>query len=368
MDMNPVEWSQAKNLLVKLSQVLSPLTVQTISSSMFLHRRFFIPPSEVQEGTFLNKHPVRLLTAALHKVQKEMEALMGETPIEIVQKEQPGKATEIKPQEKEVQLNTLPVENLGEEGQKTNSPAPRSEQIFTHSKQQPEGTVREESKKVLPLVAQVKILIHQVQDAIVSLSTSAFIQDPQEAPLREELKKLKPHLDRIIESIAEAQEKEAISRFPLRPSVPTTSREEFVKNLSPSIEPLDLPILQRKKAIEGTSPKQEIQQEQQEKTSPEKKSAVSQETLPGQGEKTGRIPKQNVKRGEEGGQEKTFESTLTPFLITRPHEGEKGEKPSPRQIVLPGAPFVSDTRRLTPPRKKKRKGFWFKDKEERNNS
>src|SRR5690554_6472885 len=76
MNLNPIEWAQAQNLLLKLVQVLSPLTVRPIAPSFFLSRRFFAPPM-APSADFFQHHPVKLLSA-LHEVRKEVEEWIAE--------------------------------------------------------------------------------------------------------------------------------------------------------------------------------------------------------------------------------------------------------------------------------------------------
>lgn len=325
--MNSVEWSHAQDLLVKLVQILSPLTVRAVPSSLFLHRRFFIPPSVMQEDSFLNKHPIRLLKT-LHAVQKQVDEWIEESlPPKSVQREEPqvdSPWTKALPREEQAVFPLPDLQDVQKEPLKTE---PLSQPPKEKEKEMP-------MKEPPPLKAQVKILIHQVQDAIVTLSTSAFIQDPQEAPLREALKKLKPNLDRIIETIAETQENESpqpLSSF--RRSIPTASREEFVKKWSPSLQILEKPIL----PLLPKREKQEFREKRNEETS-----------------------KRGVKK------EIFFEESVAASVSTAtgPYEGEREESPPFKPTVLPAAPFTPETRQVVSSRKKKRKGFWFKEKED----
>lgn len=279
MNLTPVEWSKAQGLLIKLVQTLAPLTDGSIPSS-FLNRRFFIPPAN--EGSLsVFKHPVRLLTT-LHSVQKQVAELIGESPS----------------QEKALSS--------------TNPPQAKSEQ-------------KEAQRPFTPLAKQAKNLIDQVQEAIAKLTSSSYVKDPGEAPLRDTLRRLKPHLDRIIEALAQEgmdfnQER---SPSPFRFSLPRSSREELVRKQihSPMTEPL--PKRDEEKRTEPLSrPREEKLQ----------------------------------KRGEG-----TANSSNTPAESTSLSRA----KPQQERGSLPAAPFVPNIKNLIPLRKKnKRKGFWFRNKKE----
>lgn len=178
MNMNPIDCSKAQALLTKLVQMLSPLTVKEVSPSFLLNKRFFIPPQEWKHQT---QRSVKLLNC-LHAVQREVN--------EWVQEE-------------------------GGSAQK------QTKQLKLH----PFHRKREE---ISPSIAkQAKVLVNQVHEAICEMSSSANFKAPQEAPLREALRKLKPQLDRIIELLA------------LSPS-----RRSY-ENRGPFIAPYLAPLLQR---------------------------------------------------------------------------------------------------------------------------
>lgn len=367
MNLNPVEWSQAQDLLVKLVQVLTPLTLRTVPASFFLNRRFFIPPSVLQEdfqATSL-KHPVRLLTT-LHSVQKEVERWIGEV------------STEEPPAENQVR------------------PLPRNE-----LKRIEKEAVRSAPKEAPPLSTQAKKLIVQVQDAISKLATSTNIQDPKETPLRETLRKLKPNLDRIIEAVQNDKEKipDLERADAIRPMVPRSSREELIRKLSsvPIAEPRHEELPEHRPIPTAQS----LRQKQVSEIAKDFKKDLEKERVdepvihaapfPAVRPKNGPIfrfgPTLPQKEAEEiqtatpiqhkGGVKKSStESKPVPLVIPteHPQQGHKVEtKVTPRPVEitsLPGAPFVAETKRLiVSPKKKKRKGFWFKGEEEdRNNS
>ena len=158
MNLNPIEWAQAQDLLVKLVHVLTPLTEKTVPASFFLSRRFVIPASLMQDDFSSGplRHPVRVLPT-LYSVQQQVEQWIAEAPQE----------AEARPA----------------------APVPNEEK-------------RTPPKEAPPISKQAQRLIDQVHDAIVILSTSTNMQDPQEAILRRVLAKLKPSLDRIVDSMA----------------------------------------------------------------------------------------------------------------------------------------------------------------------
>src|SRR3990167_7840762 len=81
MNLNSVDWSHAQSLLIKLVQVLSPLTVHEIPASVFLNRRFVIPSFYSHENFFPKRCPVKLLST-LHAVQKEVEEWVSDPKVE----------------------------------------------------------------------------------------------------------------------------------------------------------------------------------------------------------------------------------------------------------------------------------------------
>lgn len=357
MNLNPVEWSQAQDLLIKLVQVLTPLTERIVPASFFLSRRFVIPSGLMQDDcpSVPLRHPVRILSA-LHTVQQEVEKWIGKAPQEI--EERKG---EVRP------------------------PVSRNPNV---------------PKETPPLSKQAQKLIHEVQKAIGELANSTYIQDPKEAPLREALKKLKPNLDRIIDSMAHEKEPEQAPTAPFRQSIPRTPRdfifakshtfaEVFPKEASarpatvsqpgaaPAKDPVDPPIARlvqkgvekEGRGVEPASPKSIPMPSKAAPVPISKDEAVSP------------APKKKgeVKEGRERPKENSIETKplKVEAEVDKPgrKEGHSEVKVTPKPfeaITLPGAPFISQAKNLIAPRKKKkRKGFWFKgeeDLEERNNS
>jgi hypothetical protein len=298
MKLNSVEWGQAQDLLVKLVHVLSPLTLRTVPTSFFLNSRFLIPSDyqSAEPHSLSLRHPVRLLTT-LHSVQKQVEEFLGEVPFK-----------------------------------------------------EPSIALPSQAKETASLPKQVQSFIAQVQKAIGKLATFENIQNPQEAPLREELAKLKPDLDRIIETVLHQQEAKA-DFSPKTPSfrhpIPSPSRAEILKR-PPSAEDLLQKLrtephqppsfLKQKKELERGEEKSSIPRTAKDLSDKESIPALLKET----------------------------QENLSPET-RNPKEGQTSLKPAQNRIdpiTILGAPFVSPAKNLTPPRKKRKKGFWHKREEE----
>ncbi len=345
MNLNPVEWSQAQDLLIKLVQVLTPLTERIVPASFFLSRRFVIPSGLMQEDcpSIPLRHPVRILSA-LHTVQQEVEKWIGKAPQEIEEKK-----SEVRP------------------------PLSRNENV---------------PKDTPPLSKQAQKLIHEVQKAIGELANSTYIQDPKEAPLREALKKLKPNLDRIIDSMAHEKEPEQAPQVPLRQSIPRTPRDfifakphmfaeilnnEIAARPAPAKDPVDSPIVRlvqrggekEGRGVEPASPKSipvptrtapaPISRDEAVSPAPKKKGEVKEGREPS---KENSIEAKPLKVETEVDKPSRKEGHTEVKVIPKPFEA----------ITLPGAPFISQAKNLVAPRKKKkRKGFWFKGEEDLEN-
>lgn len=340
MNMNPVEWSQVREVLIR--QILTPSTERMVLASLFLSRCFVIPSGFMQDDLqpFLLRHPVRLLTT-LHSVQKQVEQWIAEPPKEMEAEERPA----------------------------------------THLSRSEIGARQPFPKETSSLSKQAQKLIDQVQDAIVKLATSTYIQDPQEVPLREALKKLKPNLDRIIDSMTQERER------PLQPNtlssfhhpIPASDREHVFANLASSTEKRPAPYQSPHShpiQISSQSIAPAIQKDLNRSPVIEKKEAVI--------ERNKIFKKRDVQseRGKEGAiQEKGFLNKkivlpIDPPIEKQTHQQEqKGAKTAFKPleaISLPSAPFLSQNKIIIAPRKKKkRKGFWFKGRdleEDHNNS
>jgi hypothetical protein len=368
MNLNPVDWSQAQDLLVKLVQVLTPLTERIVPTSFFLSRRFVIPAGLMQDDqpSIPLRHPVRLLSA-LHTVQKQVEELIADSP-----------------QEPE-----------GEVKKNESRPAVKNENV---------------PKDTPPLSKQAQKLIVQVQDAIGKLATSTYIQDPQEAPLRKALKELKPDLDRIIDLMVQNPELERVPPTSFRHSIPRSPREHLLEKLTafPTTVPREnrlpaevlsqpastpVPVIRKEAVHSPTQPYVPIPRAVQsivEKERIEPKEATApaaalsfekDETVAPLPKKKDLSEKQEVKEGREPNRKSSLEREKHPIdqdmEKQAPVAGKSETKPATKTfeaIALPGAPFISQPKNLVEhKKKKKRRGFWFKgeddsDADDRNNS
>jgi len=333
MNLNPVEWLKAKDLLVELVQVLTPLTERIVPASFFLSRRFLIPSAFTPDDfhPVPLRHPVRLLTD-LHSVQKKVEKWIGEAPQETVEKEMA---------------------------------------------QRPVTKIENKPQTMAPLSKQAQKLLQQVQLAIEKLSTSTHIQNPVEEPLREAFRKLKPNLDRIIDSVTQdnAPEKNPPGFF--RHPVPRTAREELIAKLVTSSKEIEVRLNQPEAHNQPAAPRsrhpeihREIPVKPLDRLFPESQAEVAKSHI---------LPKKidpEKRRGEGepqakgGAKEISDEIKMAAAFVEKetaqqgPSEAKPATKPF-EVIALPGAPFVSHAKNLLHPGKKKRKGFWFKGEEER---
>jgi hypothetical protein len=347
MNLNPVEWSQAQDILLNLVQALKPLTERIVPTSFFLSRRFVIPSGLAQEDSpsILSRQSIRILSA-LHSVQKEVEKWIASPPKEACENAEPLEAPPLK-------------------------------------------EARVPPREAAPLSKQAQKLIQEVQKAIGELASSTYIQSPTEAPLRAALTKLKPNLDQIIDFMAHEKEPEETSAAFLRRAVPRLPGSPIaMKHSSFSVAhpkedlPLPFPLPEVEKgaalSLSRAIPK-----------GPEKEGrgadpAAPKEILgPPIGEEESALlapkKKESVKEGRKPSKENPAE--LKPLKIQAVIEKTPSKENHTKTkvplkffeaIALPSAPFTSQTNNLIAPRKKKkRKGFWFKgeeDLEERNNS
>ncbi len=184
-------------------------------------------------------------------------------------------------------------------------------------------------ESALPVAKQAQKLIDQVQDAIGNLVTSSNIKAPKEETLRETLKRLKPNIDRVVEALAHEEEMHAADHFPppFRFSVPRSPREHLLKKLVATVESIQ-PQRQVIKKPEKSQPQEEILEEKAESQTSRK-------------ENRSEVP------DEKG----------IPF-----HAAKETHHFAEERTTLPGAPFFSGMKDLISARKKKkRKGFWFRD-------
>ena len=328
----PANSSKAQDLLIKLVQVLSPLTARVFPASFFFGKHFFIPPSQPEMQEMEMRSSVQFLTN-LTEVQKEMGEWLEETAVSTHKSE--SKSAKDGESHAGQKLSTLPKgEGLSLPGEKTS--AATKPQLTSISK-------------------QAQILISQVREAIGKLSNSSYFKDPQEEPLRKALKKIKPHLDKIIEmiSLEETLEK-AESGFTKRHPTETTREHLFNKIHSKGQEPSiqNYPgstSTQRKTPSERAD--RPLNPQADRPLNPQKEKFKDQNQI------TSPIPKRKENK------EQAVNILTGKILATQ----KPKEDPMPRSVersYLPGAPYQFQEKNLNSgQRKKKRKGFWFKEEE-----
>lgn len=276
MNLNSMDLNQVQALLFKLVQALPSLAGPEEKAPFPLSERpFFIPPQaqnphQTQAQSLSTKHPVRLLST-LHHVQKEVEGWVQE----------PRNGT------------SKPSTTLPSQLQKGTSPSSLS-------------TFR-----------QVQTLIHQVQEAIVHLSSSTPLEE-KKTFIQQTLTEIKPKLDAIIETMVHSQNQ-----------VPPKEETRSQKKLKPS-----------------ASKREEIETQ---KVDPQELPRRKVEELPSEKKKTFVLLSQ-----EEG----TF--------LPKAQEGRGALFRPP--AILPGAPFLSSTKPLAPSRKKKKKPLFGSREEEEEKS
>jgi hypothetical protein len=333
MNLSPVEWSQAQSLLLKLVHVLTPLTLRTIPAS-FLNRHFFIPFSSTKgdfEACSL-KNPVRLMTT-LHSVQKEVDRWVEENSY----------LEEPQAESKTARLS-------------------KGDLIFANRE------VREVPKETLPISKQAQRLISQVQDAIATLSCSSFIRNPDKTNLKETLKKLKPHLDRIIESVE--QDKNQIPKTATQNSFrfPTarSHREDFFlkqNDLSGLDKDFQNPIFKKNRCLDLEKENLGIDLESrgESKSFPPNVFEISNRPFPRMQKEEER---RNISKKEKTNHDSQEAKTLSSIQQSETNQELKTYLKPLEAISLPGAPFIPEVRRLNFVRKKKKGKDLWSNKEE----
>lgn len=316
MNLNPVEWSQAQELLLQLVQVLSPLAEQPAQRHIILTNRLFVPQKSEDYQPVQSKNPVRILLT-LESMQKQVQEWVGE--------EGEGRVK-----------TTIPPKN----------PTP-------------------------PIAMQAKTLLLRVQNAIGRLVSSSNLKDPKQEPLREAMKQLKPDLDRIIQAVAEEGMEAGIEkpnersfatpyRFVPTPSGRQTRLMAEVKTVNAKVK-IDNP---KSQIIHETLPYNETSKPQI--TEEIRAQAKPQPMQP----KNNEVEVLNPKLSEETSPLSfSRPSKLSPAIQNEPHVQTKEQKQAiPRPIertTIPVVPFISESRSLTPVRKKKKKkGFWQREEED----
>lgn len=360
MDLNSVDLSDARSLLVELVRALSPLTnpANSATNALFLNRRF-IPPQDSPTALY-ERHPVQILVK-LHEVQEEVKKWVGDpeevqSPAFTKESERDNLEIRSKPQTKAAPSKENLLEARGQKG-----------------------------ASISPLVREAKALVHQVQRAIATLSSSTSIQHANEALLRDALKKLKPGLDRIIRTIAEAQEKPPEKGDGLQkeeksrdlPSTPIPTRQKVVmqklrelRQEKTQAEEVERDKLARKALPAQTPGKKEFSQEKQK---PSSKEQVQPEPGLNHNNKEFR-PQKPIQENLESLstepfpvslKEKSAQSQIESPVSEKQEQAQKNTHSEMKPVALPISPLYFNTKKIAPARKKKkRKGFWFKDEED----
>lgn len=290
MELNPIEWSEAQKLLLKLVEALTPLVEeQTEAKSIFsLNKRLFIPP----EKTLSEEQHFQRSVTLLHAVQKEVTEWVELEPSFSLPKKKEEKTTTVLPEKKESEV---------------------------------------------PLPKQAQKLIQQVQLTISKLCTSENFKKPQEEPLKEALKRLKPSLDKLIEKVTLGEQflpSKEVVQTPFKYPVPLPERERLVKQVY---------VVKKDPEVKARG--------------------ASREFLPKEEE----LPVKSENRAKTApSSEKPKERKEIPHSFI-PQQGKKEFIPTFERTTLPINPMIPNPRNPTASSKskKKRKGFWFTKDDEK---
>lgn len=361
MNLNPVEWAKAQEFLLKLVQILGPYANQGIlqqGAISSLPRNFFIPPSG-EIGRF--KFDARLLTT-LQEAKKEVDDWIEKLP-EIQEDSQTSHL--ISPQKDK----TSPLTAKGERNKEGTALIQAGESDPAQIKLKNQAIPNAFSPVLLSKEAEPKVktpayaqqVVDQVRQAIQTLSASSYLTDPQAEPLKEELRRLKPLIEQLIDVVI--QEKPSLSngdgdllpltRFKTFPS----EREERLKKL------MSFSLNKREAFLRRSFTDPYLTQETNEPKPKMEKTASSAAAPAGmKAEKFFSSIKDPIDL-------KT--SWVAPMMDKREFRaGEKGEEKilASDQKSLLAAPFTSQSasssNSLSRKNKKKRKNFWFRDEEE----
>lgn len=352
MDLNFVDLGDVRHLLVELARALSPLANPTSSAanSLFLTRRF-TPPEDLPTALY-QRHPVQVLVK-LHEVQEEVQKWVGAS-------------------EPEEQAQILAKESKEKIPEKELKPQTKAAS-FEHP--QLRAGLRKDAS-ISPLVREAKQLIHQVQGAIARLSSSSLIQQSDETILRDALKKLKPGLDRIIQAIAEVQQKSPEEKGKLReeknmPSIPVPMRQKLViQKLRELREEKTQPEeIEKDKPVKRAVFSLDLQQNE---VFEEKKGAVFNEReqieLPSKNAKGHRLKRsaqETVRIDKKTNVETQIEQIVTKKTSEERQPTQRNTHSEIKPVALPISPLIFEPKKPSLLRKKKkRKGFWFKEEEE----
>lgn len=359
MNLNSVEWARAQELLLRLVQVLGPFASREPNPSQalptMLSRRFFAPPSG-ELPPF--RYAARLLTT-LADAKNEVDEWIGKLPDT---GGEPGKATlkeegfQGKGLKKDAILDAAlkgPKERGGETLLKTSMKeggSPNAAQTAGSQKGNagnipftPGGT----SPKI-QVTSQAQQVIDQVRQAILTLSSSAYLIDPKAGPLRDALKRLKPYIDQLIEAVSQEGMHSAgeglpqLFRFKISPS----EREALLKKL------IQFPQSNEGKAARRSFAGSSVVQETKSNLNfSDKNSSIDKNSAKDS------LISMAASKGE------SEETAISPSAV--PGSGSK-ETQAFDKTTIPGAPFTPQTQLNSSSRKnkKKRKGFWLIDENE----
>lgn len=319
MEMTPIDCSRAQDILTKLVQVLSPLTLKIVPTSFFLSKRFAMPN---REGLFPKKEMRAnvCLLKDLTQFQAEIEMLMGDAKTSGKEGTWP-KTDSVLPESREKMMQALKSKTPEQKGPAT-----------PEQKGAPQLVLPPVSKQAEKLIAQVHV-------AIAKLTTSKQLKNPEEEPLKEALRKIKPHLDRIVESVSHQE----------KGSDPITKRGAVFPNRN---HPLNASV----KNSESETAKEVPNTNAQNDPPKRKKGELSREPL----------KKESAERTEKSERKIAVNALTGKILISHTPDEVQQVPRTQERTYLPGAPFQPENKNLGPiKKKKKRKGFWFKREEEK---
>lgn len=326
--MNSVEWSKAQDLLLQLVQVLSPLAERPPHSHLVLNNRFFIPRTNEEYPASQLRNPVRILLT-LESVQKQVHEWVG-----------------------------------GERGE---SPI--------------------KGKGDAPIAKQAERLLSEVRATIGKFISSDNIKDPKQAEqkpfLIDAMKSIEPSLAEIIKAVTK-EGLEAIVQKPAERSfvnaprfLPTPSaRETLILKGDITVQKGvvkrgDAPIFQQppKEVLEFQVPS--VATNVDKPTQKKEESPIPlQPAHPEPKEAEAQKPKLRQEKPPVSQDLPILSRQVKPTpviqagIVIQPQKQEAVPRPIER-TTIPAAPFVSETRSLTPARKKKKKkGFWDRAEED----
>jgi hypothetical protein len=305
MDIQPTEWSRAQELLVRLVQVLTPIVQQGSGEGISsFSRSLFVPPEPLATFPF----SVRLL-----KVLTQAQSQMSQWIEEAKEESAPQQKSPLVP-----------------------APSPKREVPFAPIFSQK------------PAQGRAKELIIQVRQAIRTLATFSTVENPKPPPFREVMRKLKPLIDDLIETVGKTDMHSSDDwASPNRKAVPIPARQE-------QIFPKRIPLPFRGNSGRDNAPKKE----------------PSSPPIQKRGEKPWKEEVRLTPQATPRARAITPEPSL-PVTSLRPGPSQSEErKPSVSaphfdRISLPGVPYFHPSPSHTPVKgKKKKKDFLHREDED----